>query len=283
MPVAREIFLKIHEVQRLQKALQGTNYIIVGGAVRDIVRYIFSGLADQDILRFLKDIDCQVDLPNKEDLTNLMKKHYREHEMKVQQLAVTVGSPTDLIEAIDVVLFQRDFDPKASENDVNSLIFILETGMLVDPFGTGLENLRKLQFRIVEPDIETWYTCPYQGRANNGKAPRLLKMLNMGFSFEDAAQQAQFIACVKRHFPQDLTDKVIQEKFSVWAMVLGMTIRGDIFNRNTGEITVGTCPIKRSKYEGCLAALCKLDAVLGEQVRVYMNEVTKRHMCPDRH
>ena len=265
MPDVRAAFLAIPEVQRLQRALHATPYIIVGGAVRDIIR---------KPTEMPKDIDCQVALPQKEDVLLLMQKNYEETEIKVQPMAVTVGKATDRLDSIDLLVMQRHFEPAAVENDVNSLMFDLEAGALIDPFGTGLENLREAKFRIVEPDMEAWYTYQMPGRKNNGKAPRLLKMLYMGFSFADPAQRAQFIACLQAHLPNDLEEKVIAGKFSVWEMVLCMNIRGDTFDFSTGGIHRGTCPLKAAKYEGCLAALCDLDANLGSIVKDYMKQVT---------
>jgi hypothetical protein len=271
MPAVRAAFLAIPEVQRLQVALEGTPYIIVGGAVRDMLR---------QPTEMPKDIDCQVALPNKADVELLMKKHYSEEEIKVQPMAVTVGKATERIDGIDLLVAQPNFEPAAVENDVNALMFDLEAGTLIDPFGTGLENLRAAKFRIVETDMEAWYSYQMPGRNNNGKAPRLLKMLNMGFSFADPAQQDQFIACLQNHLPNDLEEKVIAGKFSAWAMVLGMNIRGDTFNFGTGNIQAGTCPLKKAKYEGCLAGLISLDATLGATVQEYMAQVTESGACP---
>ena len=60
-----------------------------------------------------------------------------------------------------------------------------------------------------------------------------------------------------------------------------MNIRGDTFDFVTGTIHVGECAIKRTKYEGCLAALVRLDATLGHLVQAYMEQVTAQKMCPD--
>ena len=272
MPDVRAAFLSIPEVQRMQGALPGVSIKIVGGAVRDILR---------KPKEMPKDIDCQLDLPSKEDIFRLVQEHYSEEEIKVQPLAVTVGKATDCIDGIDLLIAQPNiFDPAAVENDVNSLMFDLEAGTLIDPFGTGLENLRAAKFRIVESDMEAWYSYPMPLRKNNGKAPRLLKMLQMGFSFAEPAQQAQFIACLRAHLKKDLAEKVIAGKFSAWAMVLGMNIRGDTFDFRTGTVNVGTCPLKRAKYEGCLAALLNLDASSGRVVQYYMSEVTEFGACP---
>ena len=271
MPEVRAAFLSIPEVQRLQEALRGVPFIIVGGAVRDTLR------KPKEIP---KDIDCQLNLPSKEDILRLVQKHYNEEEIKVQHLAVTVGKATDRIDGIDLLIAQPNFVPAAVENDVNSLMFDVEAGALIDPFGTGLQNLRAAKFRIVESDMEAWYSYQMPGRKNNGKAPRLLKMLHMGFSFADPAQQAQFIACLQEHLPNDLVEKVVAGKFSAWAMVLGMNIRGDTFDFRTGNVHVGTCPLKKAKCEGCQAALLNLDASLGHAVQNYMTQVTELGVCP---
>ena len=271
MPEVSAAFQAIPEVQSLQIALKGTHFIIVGGAVRDIIHKP-GGM--------IKDIDCQVSLTSKEDILDLVRKHYDEDDIKVQPMAVTVGQATDRIDGIDLLVAQPNFEPAAVENDVNSLMFDLETGTLIDPFGTGLENLRAAKFRIVEPDMEAWYSYQMPGRRNNGKAPRLLKMLYMGFAFADPDQQSQFIACLQAHLPKDLTEKVIAGKFSAWAMVLGMNIRGDTFDFKAGTVHVGTCPIKQAKYEGCLAALLHLDDSLGHAVQDYMAQVTELGACP---
>ena len=270
MPEVRAAFLSIPEVRRLHEAMRGVRFIIVGGAVRDIIR---------KPKEMPKDIDCQLDLPSKEDILRLVQEHYKEGEIKVQLIAVTVGEATDLIDGIDLLIAQ-DIVPAAVENDVNSLMFDLEAGTLIDPFGTGLENLRAAKFRIVESDMEAWYSYQMPGRKNNGKAPRLLKMLHMGFSFAEPVQQAQFIACLQKHMPNDLVEKVIAGKFSAWAMVLGMNIRGDTFNFKTGNVHVGTCPHKQAKYEGCLTALLNLDATSGHAVQNYMAQVTEFGVCP---
>jgi hypothetical protein len=259
-------------VQRLQGALRGVPFKIVGGAVRDILR---------KPREMPKDIDCQLDLPTKEDILRLVQQHYSEDEIKVQPMAVTVGKATDGIDGIDLLIAQPNiFEPAAVENDVNSLMFDLQAGTLIDPSGTGLENLRAAKFRIVDSDMEAWYSYHMPGRKNNGKAPRLLKMLHMGFSFAEPTQQAQFIACLQAHLPKDLAEKVIAGKFSAWAMVLGMNIRGDAFDFRTGTVNVGTCPLKRAKYEGCLAALLNLDASSGHTVQNYMSQVTEFGVCP---
>jgi len=271
MPDVRAAFLSIPEVQRLLEAMPGVDIRIVGGAVRDIIR---------NPQEMPKDIDCQLNLPSKEDILRLVQQHYSVGEIKVQPMAVTVGKATDNIDGIDLLIAQPHSVPAAVENDVNALMFDLEAGTLIDPFGTGLENLRAAKFRIVEPDMEAWYSYEMPGRKNNGKAPRLLKMLHMGFSFAEPAQQAEFIACLQEHLPNDLTEKVIADKFSVWAMVLGMTIRGDTFDFKTGTVHVGTCPFKQAKYEGCLAALLKLDASSGHAVQNYMAQVTELGVCP---
>ena len=270
MPEVRAAFLSIPEVRRLHEAMRGVRFIIVGGAVRDIIR---------KPKEMPKDIDCQLDLPSKEDILRLVQEHYKEGEIKVQLIAVTVGEATDRIDGIDLLIAQ-DIVPAAVENDVNSLMFDLEAGTLIDPFGTGLENLRAAKFRIVESDMEAWYSYQMPGRKNNGKAPRLLKMLHMGFSFAEPVQQAQFIACLQKHMPNDLVEKVIAGKFSAWAMVLGMNIRGDTFNFKTGNVHVGTCPHKQAKYEGCLTALLNLDATSGHAVQNYMAQVTEFGVCP---
>ena len=270
MPEVRAAFLSIPEVRRLHEAMRGVRFIIVGGAVRDIIR---------KPKEMPKDIDCQLDLPSKEDILRLVQEHYKEGEIKVQLIAVTVGEATDLIDGIDLLIAQ-DIVPAAVENDVNSLMFDLEAGTLIDPFGTGLENLRAAKFRIVESDMEAWYSYQMPGRKNNGKAPRLLKMLHMGFSFAEPVQQAQFIACLQEHMPNDLVEKVIAGKFSAWAMVLGMNIRGDTFDFKTGNVHVGTCPHKQAKYEGCLTALLNLDATSGHAVQNYMAQVTEFGVCP---
>ena len=80
--------------------------------------------------------------------------------------------------------------------------------------------------------------------------------------------------------PKDLAEKVIAGKFSAWAMVLGMNIRGDTFDFKTGTVHVGTCPLKQAKYEGCLAALLNLDASSGHTVQNYMSQVTEFGVCP---
>ena len=270
MPEVRAAFLSIPEVRRLHEAMRGVRFIIVGGAVRDIIR---------KPKEMPKDIDCQLDLPSKEDILRLVQEHYKEGEIKVQLIAVTVGEATDRIDGIDLLIAQ-DIVPAAVENDVNSLMFDLEAGTLIDPFGTGLENLRAAKFRIVESDMEAWYSYQMPGRKNNGKAPRLLKMLHMGFSFAEPVQQAQFIACLQKHMPNDLVEKVIAGKFSAWAMVLGMNIRGDTFDFKTGIVHVGTCPHKQAKYEGCLTALLNLDATSGHAVQNYMAQVTEFGVCP---
>ena len=149
-----------------------------------------------------------------------------------------------------------------------------------NPFGTGLQNLLARKFRIVEPDLEIWYSHEIPGRKNNGKAPRLLKMLHMGFSFADSEQQTAFVACLQAHLVNELKDKVIAGKFSAWAMVLGMNIRGDAFDFKTGSIQLGTSPLKLAKYEGCLAALMQLDSISGQSVRNYMNLVSAGGACP---
>jgi len=272
MPQIRDAFQALPEMQRLEKALKGTEYRIVGGAVRDIVR---------DPTEIPKDIDCQVDLPNKDAILALMQHHYEPSEIKVQPLAVTVGSATDKLDGIDLLVTQPASNPTAAENDVNSLMFDMKgVGTLIDPFGTGLANLRAGRFRIVEPDMEAWYSHQLPNRKNNGKAPRLLKMLNMGLSFADPCQEAAYVTCLKTHLPKDLTDKVIGDKFSAWAMVLGSNIRGDTFDFSTGNIQVGTSPEKIAKYNGCLAALAHLDASLGDMVQKYMTQVTERGACP---
>ena len=135
MPEVRAAFLAIPEVQRLQVALKGTPFIIVGGAVRDIIR---------KPAEMPKDIDCQVSLPSKEDILGLVRNHYDEEDIKVQPMAVTVGKATDRIDGIDLLVAQPNFEPAAVENDVNSLMFDLEAGTLIAPFGTGLENLLSL-------------------------------------------------------------------------------------------------------------------------------------------
>ena len=271
MPEVRAAFLAIPEVQRLRVALLDTPFRIVGGAVRDIIRRP---------AEMPKDIDCQLSLPSKEDILRLVQTHYEEEEITVQQMAVTVGKATDRIDGIDLLVAQPAFEPAAVENDVNSLMFDLEAGTLIDPFGTGLQNLRAGKFRIVESDMEAWYSYQMPGRKNNGKAPRLLKMLHMGFSFADPAQQTQFVACLQAHLPNDLVEKCIVGKFSAWAMVLGMNIRGDTFDFRTGDIQVGTCPVKAANYQGCLEALCNLDTGSGNIVKEYMAEVTQLGKCP---
>ena len=271
MPEVRAAFLSIPEVQRLQEAMPGVDIRIVGGAVRDVIR---------NPKEMPKDIDCQLNLPSKEDILRLVQQHYSVGEIKVQPMAVTVGKATDNIDGIDLLIAQPHSVPAAEENDVNALKFDLETGTLIDPFGTGLENLRAAKFRIVEPDMEAWYSYQMPGRKNNGKAPRLLKMLHMGFSFAEPAQQAEFIACLQEHLPNDLAEKVIVGQFSAWAMVLGKNIRGDTFDFKTGTVHVGTCPLKQVKYEGCLAALLNLDASSGHAVQNYMARVTELGVCP---
>lgn len=271
MPEVRAAFVAIPEMQRLQGVLCGIPFIIVGGAVRDILR---------KPTEMPKDIDCQVSLPSKEDILCLVREHYEEAEIKVQPLAVTIGKATDSLDGIDLLVAQPNFDPSAVENDVNSLMFDVDAGTLIDPFGTGLQNLRAGKFRIVEPDLEAWYSYQMPGRRNNGKAPRLLKMLNMGLTFAEPQQQAEFIACLRAHLPNDLVEKVVAGKFSAWALVLGMNIRGDTFDFRTGDIHVGTCPLKQANYDGCLEALCALDATLGHTVRDYMAQVTALGACP---
>ncbi len=272
MPEIGEALRALPEMQRLQTALRDTPFLIVGGAVRDILR---------KPTEIPKDIDCQVGLPSKDDILNLVKNDYDESEIHVQPMAVTVGKATDSLDGIDLLPPQpMNFDPAYAENDVNSLMFDIQAGLLIDPFGTGLENVRASKFRIVDADMEAWYSYKMPGRANNGKAPRALKMLHAGFAFADSHQQAAFVACLKAHLPSDLTEKVIAGKFSAWAMVLGMNIRGDKFNFVTGEIQMGTDPLKKAKYEGCLAALSQLDQIMGQSVLDYMAQVAELGACP---
>ena len=273
MPEIRNAFLALPEMQRLVGgALKNIYFLIVGGAVRDILR---------NPKAMPKDIDCQVDVPSKEHIHDLVKQHYEESEVKIQPLAVTVGNATESLDGIDLLVAQPyHFDPAFVENDVNALMFDLQAGVLIDPFGTGLQNLRAGKFRIVEQDMEAWYSYKIPDRKNNGKGPRILKMINMGLSFEDTQQQAAFVACLRAHLPKDLTDKVIAKKFSVWAMVLGMNIRGDTFDFKNGSIQLGTCPSKLAKYKGCLAALVQLDGILGQSVQDYMAQVSAGGACP---
>ena len=269
MPGMRTAFLAIPEVQRLQAALRETKFYIVGGAVRDLLR---------NPGEIPKDIDCQVCLPTKEDILSLVRGHYEDEEIKLQPLAVSVGSATDTLDGIDLLPAHYNFDSAAVENDVNSLMFDLDAGSLIDPFGTGFCNLSAGHFRIVASDMEAWYSYPIPGRSNNGKAPRVLKMLHMGLTFAEPQQQEDFLDCLRSHFPKDLEEKVVNSKFSAWAVVLGMNIRGDTFNWVTGEVHVGMCPLKLAKYEGCLTALLRMDYKLGSAVKDYMSHVTV-HGC----
>ena len=84
MPQIQAAFFSIPEMQRLHSIMRNRDipihYFIVGGAVRDIV------LKPNEVP---KDIDCQVCLPSKDDIYEVVTEYYEASDIKVQSLAVT--------------------------------------------------------------------------------------------------------------------------------------------------------------------------------------------------
>ena len=250
----REKFLAIPEVQRLHHAFaaEGIEYFLVGGAVRDLL----CDCAD------VKDIDCHVKA-SRVRLLEFAARHY-ESEVKVQPLAVTVGT-AGTVDAIDLVPFNLAlYDRNYVECDVNSLAFHLESATVVDVFSTGYYNVLHKRMRIPADSLEVWYSAKFPGRANNGKVPRLFKMLAKGFKFHVPGQEDAFIQiCIDKF--DDLIAPTTAGTYSALQVVLGMTIRGDTFvfgGPCNGQVTVGTDPSKVAKYECCLESAVRLDSRL---------------------
>lgn len=139
MPEIRAAFLAFPQMRRLQDALRPVPFFVVGGAVCDILR---------KPTELPKNIQCQVLLPRKEDILRLMQKHYKEAEIKVKALAVSVGNPTDGLDGIDLLVAHSNFDPAAVENGVNSLMFDLKEGALIDPFGASRSQKWNVQVGV---------------------------------------------------------------------------------------------------------------------------------------
>merc|ERR1712032_853246 len=141
--------------------------------------------------------------------------------------------------------------------------------VVIDPFGTGIEGIATYTFRIPTEDFEAWYSFKIPGRANNGKVPRLFKMLVHGFKFRDVRQQAKFNQLCDRHF-RDLVEIVIADKFSTLAMVLLMNIRGDSFDFKTGRITKSADAHKLRTFDALLRAMKELNPFFHRRVTTYL-------------
>ena len=195
MPGMRTAFLAIPEVQRLQAALRETKFYIVGGAVRDLLRNPGA---------IPKDIDCQVCLPTKEDIFSLVRGHYEDEEIKLQPLAVSVGSATDTLDGIDLLPAHYNFDSAAVENDVNSLMFDLDAGSLIDPFGTGFCNLSAGHFRIVASAMESLVFLPVSWKKQQWQGSTRFEDASYGSHFRRTTATGRFPRLFAESLPQGL-------------------------------------------------------------------------------
>ena len=260
-------FFDIPGVRRLHDALaaEGIPYFLVGGAVLDLI----CGCTE------VKNIDCHLQGVSKERLREFTQKCYEgeSQEQPLQPFAVTVRKACS-IDAIDLIPFGLHlYDSNFADSDVNALAFHLESGTVVDTFGSGYHNAQQKRFRIPAQSFESWYQAEYPGRINNGKILRLLKMLANGFAFQITDQKDAFVQlCIDKF--EDLAAPTIAGLFSTLQVVLGRDIRGDTLHfadPNPGQITVGTDPQKVAKYERCLDSAEKLDSRL-VMIRDYMEK-----------
>ena len=78
-----------------------------------------------------------------------LKKHYDEKELVTYPIAIQVGKSTDSMDAIDVrQALDKYFMFNYVENNVNCLLFDLETDRLIDMSGTGISDCLQKKFRI---------------------------------------------------------------------------------------------------------------------------------------
>jgi len=255
------------EVRRVVKGF-GVPSVIVGGAVRDLLS-----------VRKTKDVDLNIAL-TKEEILAAAEKFTDPEDIKVGPLAVTIGPATANADAIDCLPFaQMSYDPEYAENDVNSLMYDPTLKLIIDPFGTGMEGVSTRTFRIPTNDFEAWYRFKIPGRANNGKVPRVFKMLQHGFRFGDRSQQAEFNRLCDRKF-RDLVEIVIAGKFSTLATVLLMNVRGDSFDFKTGRITKSKNALKLEKFDMLLQAMEELNPAFHRRVTEYLATVEESGLCP---
>lgn len=245
------------EMQKITASLSRFPLLVVGGAVRDL-------LTNSDII-IPKDVDFQI-VGDKDNIMEVLKKNYAEKDLKSNPIAIVVGESTEKLDAFDVrSAMCKYYNFNYIENDVNSLMYDLNSNCIIDITGTGVENNRKRKFSIVAEDLDTWHSFPEPPRAMNGKAPRALKMLAKGYTFADDEQKDAYVRLLRKTF-EDHCKLVNAGKFSTYQMVLGQTVRGDRLNFTDGSITAGSRPL----YDKCIEALASLDADLAKKVVTHM-------------
>ena len=250
------LLLEYEGVQKVRKALAGFPLLVVGGAVRDLLR---------DPSCKPKDIDFQV-VGKMADILAKLQETYAAEELKSNPIGLMVGKASDTMDAIDIrEATEKYYDFCYVENDVNALMFDLSTSTIVDMAGTGVDNCTKGKFSVVAKSMEEWHAFEEPPRKLNGKVPRLLKMLAKGFTFADQDQKAEYVrlfaTTVDAH-----CELVIAGKFSTFEMVLGQTVRGDVLNFKDGTAKIGNKPA----YDLCIRALSDLDFDLGKRVTAHM-------------
>ena len=283
----KKAFLDMPAVKRVSDVLlknRELSFMIVGGAVRDLLQNSSAHIKDVDIQVALEvegdDPIDKIDNFKKTMKDIMISNGYQKQEVKVDKLAVIIGEPTRVLDGIDILLAQSQYSAADAENDVNSLMFDLDKGLLLDPFGTGVANTRKSQFRIVA-DVNEWYAHKIPSRRHNGRWPRLLKMLQKGFGFADPEQRQAFIKLGNSQW-HNLADRESGAGlFSVLTIVLGMNVRGDRLDFKTGEIKASTDPEKIQKFDECMRKLRFLDSDLHDKVLKHLNDEANRHENAD--
>ena len=186
-------------------------------------------------------------------------------------------SSSSELDAFDLIFVQDleipFYDKNYVECDVNSLAYDFVAKEVMDPFGTGVTNATKKQFRLVADSVMAWHLAIFAGRVFNGKMIRLFKLLGpLKMKFVMDSQKDEFI----KMWPfmwYDYAKKVHANKFSTVRQVLGYTVRGDALNFSEPKETfqVGTDAKRVAKYKLCMDAADELDHKIGLLMQNYMN------------
>jgi len=218
----------------------GARLYLHGGGVRDIINGIT-----------INDVDILFNFETAEPVLKICK------ELNIHCLKVIENLDDNYVHIkFTEYLEGRTITPVSLdtiENDVNALIYDFTNKVIIDPNGTGFENNLKMQFRIVKPTFNNWFSSKNKQYHGWKLWPlRLIKMFEKGYVMEDYGGKNMHT------FRKWLQSKLYTLKMNklypnlncpILPWFVFSRLRGDTINRETCKIEkIGTGVDKLKKY-----------------------------------